>query len=396
MRISISMKGVAPFKDIALDIDTPITVVYGVSGSGKTTLVNILDCMFRALESDTKARRCLEERVRIRKRCIGDEGSISVTIDFDEGTSIRIDARISLDKKIEVHPDVRGIERISEVKLFTMIVPEDRHIMLDTLCREWRKYAQLGSLLDKLLSDRLSDEEFREDLKTLLNDRYAYYVELLRTIVSDEVLATLSNALLRHVIKQWFGRSSSYVDVSTLAIDGVSICEESLGIREIFALLPVLVALSGREAYQRLGSPTFIAIDSYGLGLTRKEAFLLALALVRLWRRLREEVEDLDLRLFITTHSELLYEVLTMESMDRDREIDELLDSIGVKSLLPRHLIEAESLSLQPEDFKFIEFVYSDGSVVIQERRDLPEYVKNIDRIIFRFFYGNHRGSKHV
>jgi len=406
--MTVIVKNVAPIKEANLVLDTPITVIYGASSAGKTTLINIIDCMFQALYSDSQVKECLKYEGGVLERIpmYEDTGYIEVLLELDEHKHVQISARIqpfSATKNIKIDIKAEGIASIRDVRPSILVIPENRHVALELLCTEWNKYARADVFLSRLLgasSDEVSDfdrllrmsrvssveSEYDQTLKLirLLLSKYHRLLKPLHTILSNSSLSRISNTLFKHILSQWLGRPVSYVDVTRFIVDSVPICEESFGARELFIVLPVLIALIGIEPYQRLGSPSLITIDSVGLGLTRKETLFLALALIRLWEKLRSEVENLNLKTVITSHSELLFEAPVMESISKGQKVDELLKMLSV-SLLPEVFSNTEYRHLQPEDYKVLEFVPStEGSIL----REIPDYIKNVDRTIFEVLYG--------
>jgi len=384
MKLKIKVRNVAPFKDVELELSKPITIVYGASGTGKTTLLEMVECLASAPRDPQIAKKCLDARLDVRRRLLGGEGDIEVLF---ESRDFRARVGAVIGREIKVEPICEGVIMCSQVNLEPMIIPENRHVPLRyismiisrALLPLFWKYALRKASLNV-------DAEQIPELQVLTE--YQSYTRLFERIVGDFNLSSAASMWIRHIVGSWIGRPVKNADLSEFEIDGVPLYLDSLGVREFVSLVPALVALTGLDEYQRMGAPKLIAVDSLGLGLTRKELFLLSTALARLVAKIMEEAEEFDTMLVLATHSELVHEAVILEASGRRAQVDELLRrDLGVENLLPP-AVGAPRGSIGPEHYEVIELhTGADGYTEYRSIQGLPDYVRRIDEVVFKAFY---------
>jgi len=391
MKLKITIKNIAPFKDVELELSKPITIVYGTSGTGKTTLLEMVGCLASALRDPEIAKKCLDIRLDVKRRLPDGEGEIEVLL---ESGGLRARVKAVIRREIKVEPSCEGVERCSDIHLEPMVIPEGRHVPLyymSMIASEalFPLFWKLAPHMASLYAGVEQIPEFQD-----LKERFAMlgifesYIKLLSKVALDPRLSSAASIWIRHIVGSWIGRPVKNVDLSRLEVDGVPLYLDSLGVREFVSLIPALVALTGLDEYQRMDSPRLIAVDSLGLGLTRKELFLLSTALARLVAKMMEEVEGFDAMLILATHSELVHEAVVLEASGRRSQVDELLKKdLKVESLLPP-AVGAPKRSIGPEHYEVAElYTGTDGFTECRSIQGLPDYVRRIDEVVFKVFY---------
>jgi len=392
MRLKITIENVAPFKDVTVELSKPITILYGASGTGKTTLIEIVGCLLSALRDYKLAERCLDLRLDVMSRVLNGEGRIEILLEL--GRSFVANVKASIGREISIKPNCEGVKDCSEVYLEHIIIPENRHIPLYYASMIGsRVVSQLIWKLEPLMKSLSSSIEQIPEFRILaeyisMQAVFKDYIQLFAKIVHDPRLSLAASMWIRHVASSWIGRHVKNVDIGKLEIDGIPLYLDSLGVREFVSLIPLLVTFTGLDEYQRMGSPRLVTVDSLGLGLTRKELFLLSTALSRLIAKMIEEVEEFDTILVIATHSELVHEAIVLEASEKRDQIDELLKrDLRIESLLPPTL-EVPKGSIKPEHYEVIElYTDAEGYTKCRSIQGLPDYVKRIDEVVFKAFY---------
>jgi len=405
VNIKMKINNIAPFKNVDIEFDKPITVIYGVSGAGKTTVVEMINCLITSLKSIDLAKRCLEERLDIRRRLLGGIGYINLEITSSEGYKASIDVKVYVND-IDLSPKCEGVATCSEIQLPSIIITEDRHHKLSILSKAltdlfsidmvpkvvelldtyYRSHAQIDRrMIEPTLNELVTKYKQFLEAKEHIQEYFELYV---KRIGRSQELRWLTSSWLKHILNNWIGRNVEYIDIDRLSIDGIPLYLESWGVREIASLIPILVTLSTHNAYEAMGSPNLVVVDSFGMGVTRTEVFLLSTAIARLIKKLYEELENLELILILVTHSDLVLESLILEASGKRSEINEMLRKIGIQQLLPSILEEPKGY-ISPDDYDIIELVFdkNDRSVKFNKITGIPEYVSKIDIAIFNTIY---------